>query len=142
MMSFSVKVKNKEWNGTKQKIFAYLDYVKGLDPDELVICCDNRDVIIPAKPEEIVAKFNSMGGICYYSAELGSFPIWAMEKHFPDAVGNKYRPEVRVLNSGVCIEYAGLLVEVFEYASRFYHSSFDMNEHLISNYGISQKVIK
>ena len=47
-----------------------------------------------------------------------------------------------MLNSGVCIGDAGLLVEVFEYASRFYHSSFDMNEYLISNYGISQKDIK
>ena len=44
-----------------------------------------------------------------------------------------------MLNSGVCIGYAGLLVEVFEYASRFYHSSFDMNEYLISNYGISSE---
>ena len=79
-----------------------------------------------------------MGGGCYYSAELGWFPIW----DFDCPLGNKSRPQVRVLNSGVCIEYAGLSVEVFEYASRFYHSSFDMNEHLISNYGISQKVIK
>ena len=47
-----------------------------------------------------------------------------------------------MLNSGVCIGYAGLLVEVFEYASRFYHSSFDMNEYLVSNCGIRQTNIK
>ena len=36
-----------EWIGVKQKIFGYLDYMKGLPEDEIVICCDNRDVIIP-----------------------------------------------------------------------------------------------
>ena len=133
---------HEEWNGTKQKLFSYLDYVKGLDPDELVICCDNRDVIIPSKPEEIIAKFNSMGGICYYSAELGSFPIWAMEKHFPDAVGNKYRPEVRVLNSGVCIGPANVLVKVFEYASEFCCLSFDRKEYLRSAYRTSNSHIE
>ena len=142
--SFELDVlgQHEEWNGTKQKIFAYLEHLKGLDPDELVICCDNRDVIIPSKPEEIIDKFNSMSGICYYSAELGSFPIWAMEKHFPDAVENKYRPEVRVLNSGVCIGPANVLVKVFEYASMFYHPSFDMREYLRSKYRISDSHIE
>lgn len=133
---------HEKWDGTKQKIFVYLDYVKGLDPDELVICCDNRDVIIPSTPDEIVSKFNSMGGICYYGAELDSFPIWFMEKHFPYAVGSKYRPEARVLNSGVCVGPANVLVKVFEYASRFYRPSFDMKEYLRSEYRISNSQVE
>ena len=35
-----------EWNGTKDKIYGYLNYVSQLSDDEVVVCCDNRDVII------------------------------------------------------------------------------------------------
>ena len=114
-----------EWVGVKQKIFGYLDYMKGLPEDEIVICCDNRDVIIPSKTEEIVAKFKEMGGDCYYGAEISSFPVWELEQYFVYPNGNRYRSQVRILNSGVCIGYAGALVKVFEYASRFYNESFD-----------------
>ena len=130
-----------EWVGTRQKVFAYLEYLKGIAPDEIVICCDNRDVIIPSKPEEIVAKFKEMGGDCYFSAELASFPIWELFHHFDYPTENNYRPEVKVLNSGVGIGYAGVLVDVFEKANSYYDKSFDMNQHLISNYQISQKDI-
>ncbi len=132
-----------EWVGTRQKIFGYLDYLKGLAADEVVICCDNRDVIIPSKPEEIVSKFKEMGGGCYFSAELGGFPIWVMEKHFDHPDNNRYRPQVRVLNSGVCIGEAGTLVEVFSYAlQRFYDKSFDMEQYLTSQYQISKSDIE
>ena len=57
-----------------------------------------------------------MGGGCCYSAELGGVHIWELEKHFDYPVENKYRPKVRMLNSGICAGDAGLLVEVCEYA--------------------------
>ena len=57
-----------------------------------------------------------MGGGCCYSAELGGVHIWELEKHFDYPVENKYRPKVRMLNSGICVGDAGLLVEVCEYA--------------------------
>ena len=131
-----------EWVGTKQKIFGYLDYLKGLAADEVVICCDNRDVIIPSKPEEIVSKLKEMGGGCYFSPELGCFPIWYMEKHFDYPDGNGYRPEVKSLNSGVCVGEAGVLIEVFAYALRFYDESFDMEQYLTSQYQISKSEIE
>ena len=127
-----------EWVGVKQKIFGYLDYMKGLPEDEIVICCDNRDVIIPSKTEEIVAKFKEMGEDCYFSAEVGSFPVWAIEKHFEYPVGNKYRSQVKVLNSGVCVGYAGVLYDMYEYASKFYEDSFDMYYYLNEKYDISK----
>ncbi len=57
-----------------------------------------------------------MGGGCCYRAELGGVHIWELEKHFDYPVENKYRPKVRMLNSGICVGDAGLLVEVCEYA--------------------------
>ena len=41
-----------KWGRIKQKIAVYLDDVKGLAPDEIVVCCDRRDMIIPSKPGE------------------------------------------------------------------------------------------
>ena len=41
-----------KWVRIKLKIAVYLDDVKGLAPDEIVVCCDRRDMIIPSKPGE------------------------------------------------------------------------------------------
>ena len=126
-----------EWNGTKDKIYGYLNYVSQLSDDEVVVCCDNRDVILTCKPEELVELFKKMGGGCYYSAELGGFPIWALEKHFlyPNQ-DSKYRKQVRVLNSGVCVGYAGRLKKVFEHAIKYY--DMDKREHLMDRWGLTE----
>lgn len=132
---------NEQWVGVKQLIFGYLDFVQSLSPDEIVICCDNRDVIIPANVDEILWLFQEMGQKVYFGVEIGCFPIWELEQHFDRSDVSDYRSEAKVLNSGVCIGKAGDLVDVFTYATRFYDDSFDMSSHLMFNYGISQKEI-
>tara|TARA_Y100000310_G_scaffold344080_1_gene455006 strand:- start:2478 stop:3323 length:846 start_codon:yes stop_codon:yes gene_type:complete len=131
-----------EWFGVRQKSFGYIDFLKELPSDEIVVCCDNRDVIIPSTADEIINKFKKMDGDCYFSPEIGSFPIWEMEMHFPYPVSNNYRPEVRVLNSGVSVGYAGALKEVFEYSTRFYDKSFNLSEYLNENYDITEKIYR
>ena len=127
--------------GAEQKIFAYLDFVKGLPTNEIVICCDNRDVIIPSEPDQILSLFNNMEQKVYFGAGIGCFPIWSLEHHFKRPIRTGYRPEAKVLNSGVCIGRAGDLVDVFTYALRFYDNSFDMGAHLIGNYLVNEKDI-
>ena len=131
-----------KWISLKQKTLAVIDYLENVPEDEIVICCDNRDVIIPSTEEEIVAKFTEMEGDCYFSPELGGFPIWELEKHFPWPVNNTYRPEVRMLNAGSSIGYAGALIKAYKYSSRFFQDDFDLFGYLTSEYDISEKILQ
>ena len=36
-----------KWIGTKHQTAGYLDYVKDLAQDEIVVCCDNREYDYP-----------------------------------------------------------------------------------------------
>ena len=55
----------------------------------------------------------------YFGVGIGCFPIWSLEHHFKRPIRTGYRPEAKVLNSGVCIGRAGDLVDIFTSSNSF-----------------------
>ena len=93
--------------GVYQKILAFSEYVKSLDDDTLVMCCDSRDVFVWADSQSISEKYESMTDLVLFGDDPLCFPMLPLYKYYPKDT---------YLCSGVYIGRAGKLKEMFKYA--------------------------
>lgn len=56
---YAIIGKGQKWEGYMTKIKGYLDYVKTLKSDQLVICVDAYDVFATGPPDELIKKYYS-----------------------------------------------------------------------------------
>ena len=118
-----------KFKGVYQKILAFSKYVRNLDPNDIVMCCDSRDVFVWASGSEILNKFiNISDGILF-----GDDPLC-----FPMLPLYQFYPQDTYLCSGVYIGYVDKLNQMFEIAINYHDNLLNV---MVENFGITEQEI-
>ena len=96
-----------DWTG-RQDFPCLLDYLKSIDPNEIVLITDAHDVIFCCSVDEIESKFKSLNAPIVHSGEATLYPGEStIYGKYPDGpAGTRY------INAGGTIAYAGKLLEM------------------------------
>ncbi len=92
------------WHTHRNKDVLLLNYLEGVDPDEIILFTDGYDTLFLTGEEEILGKFHTFETPLVFTAEKNCWPDLSLAHRFPES------PTIsRYLNSGGFIGYAGVI---------------------------------
>ncbi len=97
------------WNSHRLKDFHVQNYLKTLDPDEIILFTDGYDTMFVSGEEEILKKYKAFGGTVVFSAETNCFPHEAHKIEY--GIGET---KFQYLNSGGYIGSVASLLKLFD----------------------------
>jgi procollagen-lysine,2-oxoglutarate 5-dioxygenase len=119
------------WEGLSQKLQASLDYVRGLDPDCIILFSDAFDILFTQPLAAIKKSFERTNANLLFAGECGCWPQVIQDKakgyrkgHICNTLYPKSPTPYKFLNSGAWMGYAraaeGLLAAVVKRANSEY----------------------
>ena len=121
-----------KWEGLSQKLQASLDYVRGLDPNCILLFSDAFDILFAEGLSAIKAKFEKTGAKLLFAGECGCWPQVVQDQqrgykkkgHICNDLYPASPTPYKFLNSGAWMGYAkaaeGLLAAVVKRANSQY----------------------
>lgn len=120
-----------EFKGVFQKIIAFSEYVSTLSDDDIVMCCDSRDVFIWSDGPTIVERYQQMTDSILFGDDWMCFPMFPLHKYYPKR--DSY------LCSGVYLGYVHSLKKMFERAIYCYEN---LSSVMLENFSLTDEDIQ